>query len=135
MNSMTVTAEEDNLDEVIDFIMDKLSDYELDEDIQMQLELAIEEIFMNIVSYAYNPNVGDAEVHVEVKENPLSVEIGFLDSGVPFNPLEQDADTSKEALEEHEGGLGIHMVKKLMDSVAYTYEDGKNILWIKKRME
>ena len=57
-----------------------------------------------------------------------------MDDGVPFNPLEkEDADTSREALEEHEGGLGILLVKKNMDDVTYSYVDGKNILTILKK--
>ena len=65
----------------------------------------------------------------------MQVTIQFLDHGKPFDPLaKEDADTSGEALEEREGGLGILMVKKSMDDVRYDYENGKNILTIRKRL-
>ena len=57
----------------------------------------------------------------------------FLDRGVPFDPLATaDPDLSPEAIMEREGGLGIFMVKKMMDDVSYAYEDGKNTLTILK---
>ena len=99
----------------------------------MQIRLAVEEIFVNIISYAYRPDVGKAEIYVEVNEVPLSVMIQFMDSGKPFDPLARpDADTSGKMFMERPGGFGILLVKKTMDSVDYEYKDGKNILSIKK---
>jgi len=101
----------------------------------LQLRLAVEEIFVNIASYAYSPEVGEAEIRCEVLEDPLRVVIQFLDSGTPFDPLaKEDADTSQEALMSREGGLGILLVKNTMDDVQYSYEDGKNILTILKKL-
>ena len=61
--------------------------------------------------------------------------IQFLDHGKPYDPLaKEDADTSPEALEAREGGLGILLVKKTMDDVQYVYEGGKNILTIQKKL-
>ena len=133
MKHLVVSAEEEQLDEIADFVMGELEGLELDEETYMQLEITIEEIFINIVSYAYTPETGDVEIGVSLTENPNVLEISFTDSGVPFNPLEKEsADISAKALEEREGGLGIHMVRNLMDDVAYTYADGKNILRVKK---
>ena len=101
----------------------------------MQIAVASEEIFVNISSYAYDPSIGPAEVRCEVLEDPLRVVIQFLDHGKPFDPLaKEDADTSEEALFSREGGLGILLVKETMDDVSYTYQDGKNILTIKKNL-
>ena len=61
--------------------------------------------------------------------------VQFLDGGKPFDPLaKEDAATSEEALMAREGGLGILLVKTTMDGVQYSYEDGKNVLTIVKKL-
>ena len=103
--------------------------------IQTQIDIAVEEIFVNIANYAYNPEIGKAEIVVEITEKPVTVAITFEDSGVPYNPLEkQDPDITLNAEERDIGGLGIFMAKKSMDDIEYTYRDGKNILTIKKAL-
>ena len=74
-------------------------------------------------------------MRVEVVEDPLSVVITFIDNGVPYDPLAKaDPDTTLSAEERDIGGLGIYMVKKSMDEIAYEYKDGQNILKIKKNI-
>ena len=103
---------------------------------RMQMMLAVEEIFVNISSYAYHPEVGQAEVGVDIDGDPPTVTIRFLDQGRPFNPLEKpDADITLSAQDREIGGLGILLVKKIMDQVDYVYENGRNILTIKKEIE
>ena len=107
MENLTVTAIVENLDEVISFVLRRLEKYGCEKKTLMQIRLAVEEIFVNISSYAYDPSVGPAEVCCEVLENPLRVIIQFLDGGKPFDPLaKEDADTSEDALMERDGGLG-----------------------------
>ena len=135
MDVITVKATTEELDTVTDFVEEKLAPYECPMRTMLQLRLAIEEIFVNIASYAYSPEIGEAEVHCEVLKDPLRVMIQFLDSGQPFDPLaREDADTSEEALMSREGGLGILLVKNTMDDVQYSYENGKNILTIQKTL-
>ncbi len=135
MESLTVTAVVDNLDEVIAFVTKRLENYGCDRKTLMQIRLAVEEIFVNISSYAYDPSVGPAEVRCEVLEDPMRVIIQFLDGGKPFDPLaKEDADTSEEALMSRIGGLGILLVKETMDDVSYEYKDGQNILTILKNL-
>ena len=135
MESMTIKAKTEALDTVTDFVEEKLASYECPMRTMLQLRLAIEEIFVNIASYAYSPQEGDAEIRCEVLEDPLRVVIQFLDSGKPFDPLaREDADTSEEGLMSREGGLGILLVKNTMDDVQYSYADGKNILTIQKKL-
>ena len=103
--------------------------------VQMQVELAVEEIFVNIANYAYHPELGEAEVDVDAGGDPPTVTIRFLDHGKPFNPLErEDVDVTAAAESRSIGGLGILLVKKSMDDVEYSYEDGKNILTIRKKL-
>lgn len=135
MKRLTVPAKAECLDEINAFVGGELEQYECPVGIQMQIELAIEEIFVNIANYAYKPVDGEAEIRCEVLRDPLRVIIQFLDKGRPYDPLaKEDADTSAEALLEREGGLGILLVKKTMDDVKYTYEGGKNILTIQKNL-
>lgn len=123
------------LDEVNAFIGGALEPYHCSDMTQMEIALAVEEIFVNIASYAYAPQVGQAEISVETFPDPPSVTIRFLDSGRPFNPLaKQDADVTLSAEDRGIGGLGIYLVKKLMDDVSYDYEGGKNILTIHKKL-
>lgn len=99
------------------------------------IAIAVEEIFVNIAHYAYRPDVGEATIRCEVRRQPVQVTIEFLDSGRPYNPLVHDApDIACSATERSIGGLGILMVKNLMDTVKYEYRDGKNILTIQKNM-
>jgi anti-sigma regulatory factor (Ser/Thr protein kinase) len=136
MKVLQVKAVKENLSQVQEFIMDQLEPFGIPMDIQFQIDMAVEEIFINIASYSYENEVGEATVTCSLSENPLSIEIQFLDNGVPFDPLaKEDADLSVEALEERTGGLGIYMVKQTMDSVSYSYVNGKNILTIGKKLE
>ena len=135
MDHIIVPAKVDALDTVCDFVEERLEPWGCTPRTLFQLRLAIEEIFVNIASYAYKPKEGNAEVRCQVREEPLQVEIQFLDSGVPFDPLaREDADTSQEGLMSREGGLGNLLVKNTMDDVQYTYKDGKNILTIMKNL-
>lgn len=124
----------DQLEPVQDFIMAQLERFDCSPKVQFQLSVAVEEIFVNIAHYAYQPGQdGRATVRCCIQEDPLQVTIQFLDNGKPFNPLaKQDADTTLSAEERDIGGLGILMVKKSMDAVDYEYEGGKNILTIRK---
>ena len=100
-----------------------------------QLYMAVEELFVNIAQYAYNPEIGQTEIQVETQREPLQVSITFIDNGVPFDPLAKpDPDTSLSGRERSFGGLGIFMVKKNMDLVSYKYENGKNMLTIQKKL-
>jgi len=135
MKEMMIEAKVDNLDKVIAFVDEQLEQYDCPMKIQMQVDVAVEEIFVNIASYAYKPDVGDALIRVNVTEEPLAVYLTFMDSGVPYDPLaKEDPDVTLSAEERQIGGLGIFMVKKSMDDVKYEYKDGQNILTIMKNL-
>ena len=135
MKEMTIAATVDNIGAVTDFVDEQLEALDCPMKAQMQINIAIDELFGNIAHYAYNPDVGEATVRVEVIEEPLSVVITFIDGGVPYDPLSaDDPDVTLSAEERGIGGLGIFMVKKSMDEISYRYEDGKNILSIRKNI-
>ena len=135
MKELTLAATIDNIEKVTDFVNAQLEEIDCPMKAQMQIDIAIDELFGNIAHYAYNPETGPATVRVEVTEEPISVIITFIDHGVPYDPLKQeDPDISLSAEERSIGGLGVFMVKKTMDEISYEYRDGKNILRIRKKM-
>lgn len=135
MLQIKVPASIERLDEVTDFVNDRLEELSCPLKAQMQIDIAIDEIFGNIARYAYGSDIGDAVVRVESDTDSLSVVITFIDSGKPFNPLKRDdPDVTLSAEERGIGGLGIYVVKKTMDNVEYEYKDGNNILRIKKKL-
>ena len=136
MKEMTLSAKAENLIKINDFITAEVEAYDCPMNTLMQIELAVEEIFINIACYAYQPGEGEATVRCNVDHEPLQVTIQFIDRGVPYNPLARtDPDTTLPAEDREPGGLGILLVKKTMDSVDYEYKDGKNILTVKKRLQ
>ena len=135
MKELTIAATVDNIPAVTDFVNEQLEALDCPMKAQMQIDIAIDELFGNIAHYAYDPEVGEATVRVEVIEAPLSVVITFIDGGVPYDPLSADnPDITLSAEERSIGGLGIFMVKKSMDEITYRYENGKNILAIRKKI-
>lgn len=136
MKELTIAATVENIETVTDFVNEQLESLDCPMKAQMQIDIAIDELFGNIAHYAYNPEIGQATVRVEVVEEPLSVVITFIDNGVPYDPLtNEDPDTTLSAEERGIGGLGIYMVKKSMDEITYEYKDGQNILTIKKSLK
>lgn len=135
MKELTLAAKIENVETVTDFVNEQLEALDCPMKAQMQIDIAIDELFGNIARYAYTPDTGEATVRVEVTESPLAVIITFIDNGVPYDPLaKEDPDTTLSAEERQIGGLGIYMVKKSMDEITYKYQDGQNILMIKKQI-
>lgn len=135
MKEMTIAATVENIQAVTDFVNEQLESIGCPMKTQIQIDIAIDELFGNIAHYAYNPEVGPATVRVEVEEDPLAVRISFIDNGMPYDPLARaDPDVTLSAEEREIGGLGIYMVKKSMDNVSYEYKDGQNVLRILKNI-
>ena len=134
-NELEIEATTENLPEVQTFVEERLAELDCSPKAQMQIALAVEEVFVNIANYAYAPEKGAATVRVEVSEEPISVTITFLDRGIPYDPLAMDdPDLTIPAEQRKVGGLGVFMVKKTMDDVSYEYRDGQNILTLKKNL-
>ena len=133
MKEMTIKAAVDNIGVVTEFVDRELEALDCPLKAQMQIDVAIDELFGNIARYAYPLEGGQATVRIEVEENPLAVIITFIDSGSPFDPLQRsDPDVTLSAEERQIGGLGIFVVKRTMDAIDYEYKEGQNILKIRK---
>lgn len=136
MAEITVAAALDSLDTVLRFVDGQMEQAGCPLKLMTQVDMAVEEIFVNIAHYAYPPDqTGWALIRCQVEQDPLRIQVQFVDGGVPFNPLaKKDADITLSAEERNIGGLGILMVKRSMDAVDYVYSDGKNILTLTKRL-
>lgn len=135
MNTFNTQADINNLSDVLAFVDEQVERYFCSMKIQMQIDIAIEEIFVNIANYAYGDGTGPVEIRCLVDGDPPCLAVTFIDEGIRYNPLaKEDPDTTLSADERQIGGLGIFMVKKSMDSMEYEYKDGKNILTIRKKL-
>ena len=133
MKELKVKADISELDKVLSFADSILESMDCSMKAQMQIDVAIEELFVNIAHYAYPSGDGEAVIEVEADEANKTVSITFVDQGIPYDPLKNaDPDITLSADERPIGGLGIFMVKKSMDDVSYEYKDNQNRLTIKK---
>ena len=135
MQEITLKACVENIARVTEFVDALLEEKECSMKANMQIDIAIDEIFGNIAHYAYGTGEGEATVQLEINEDERIAELTFIDSGVPYDPLKKDdPDVTLSAEERAIGGLGIFMVKKSMDGMEYRYSEGKNILTLKKKI-
>ena len=135
MKELEITATLKNLPKVISFVEEQTADFGCSLKVRAQINVAAEEVFVNIARYAYFPDTGPAVVRVETVREPLQVILTFLDHGKPFDPLaKQDPDLKLPLEARDPGGLGIFMLKKIMDDVSYEYKDGQNILTFTKNV-
>lgn len=135
MNTLTLEATLENIPKVTDFIDAQLEACECSMKAQMQIDVAIDELFGNIARYAYGEQTGEATVRFDFNEADRTATVSFMDRGIPFNPLEKDdPDVTLSAEARAVGGLGIFLVKKTMDKLTYRFEDGMNVLTLYKHI-
>ena len=135
MVSKTFPANTEALSDVLGFVDEMLQSYECSMKTQMAICIAIEEVFVNVAHYAYGEGEGDMTLGIGFDEESRSVTFVMEDSGVQFDPLQKpDPDITLSAEEREIGGLGIFITKKTMDSLSYSYDDGKNILTMSKKI-
>ena len=127
-------ADKEELPNVQSFVNEEFKKYNLSNKLIYQINLVVEEIFINIASYAYKDKQGDCKITIYNDDDEL-FKMVFEDNGVRFNPLENsEPDITKSASERDIGGLGIFISKKLMDDIQYKYENNTNILYISKNI-
>ena len=124
----------EQLEAVQNWVLEQLQEEELSSEMESLLLICIEEVFVNIASYAYPDSEGMAEVGLELSNHRLT--LCFRDGGIPYNPLEkEDPDLEEDLMDRRIGGLGIFMVKNMMDQLEYTYTEGKNCLKMYKNLK
>ena len=129
-----VAATKENLETVTAFLDEILDEKDCPLKVRLQIDLALEEMYINIANYAYTPKIGEMELRVAFDEAGRELTMVLIDSGIPYDPLaKKDPDVTLSAEKRKIGGLGIYLVKKTMDSMAYERRDGKNIVTMKKK--
>ena len=129
-----VAATKENLETVTAFLDEILDEKDCPLKIRLQIDLALEEMYINIANYAYTPKTGEMELRVEFDEAERELTLVLIDSGLPYDPLaKKDPDVTLSAEKRKIGGLGIYLVKKTMDSMTYERRDGRNIVTMKKK--
>ena len=132
---VTLPAVVDSIRIVTEFVDEQLESHACSLKLQMQIDIAVEEIFVNIAQYAYSEGTGKAKISLNMLESPSRFVITFTDTGIPYDPLAKpDPNIRLSAQERQIGGLGIYMVKKSMDDMRYERREGQNILTIVKNM-
>ena len=133
-DELKISADVANLDRVLEFVESRLEANDASMKSTIQINVAVEEIYVNIAHYAYGDSTGDAIIQVSFKDR--DVHITFIDSGMPYDPLAKpDPDVTLPAEEREIGGLGIYMVKKSMDDVIYKRDGDKNVLTLVKSID
>lgn len=133
MSTLTIDALTNNLPKVLSFIHANLEQGLCPSSTQAKIELAVEEVFVNIANYAYGDAVGSVAISCMLKTNPMGICITISDNGCAFNPLlHKKADLTLPAQERGIGGLGIFLFKKIMDEVTYARKDNCNVLTLTK---
>lgn len=119
------------LNEFIDLVAEEVG---LDMSLTMSLNLAMEEAVVNVMDYAY-PNGQKGNVDIEVTADQEWMTFVITDTGIAFDPTtKEDADTTLSAEERPIGGLGIFLVRQLMDDINYEREGNKNVLTLRKKL-
>lgn len=135
MKRLTLPNDIETIPQLNEFIDGFCEERGIDFDITMRLNLAIEEAVVNVMSYAYpKGTVGNVDIEVEADEDYITFVI--RDSGVPFDPTQKDeVDTTLSVEERQIGGLGIHLVRTIMDVINYEYTNHQNILTLRKKLK
>ena len=134
MKEITLEAKVDNLNTVLSAVDEELEKADCTMMAQMAIDVAVEEIFVNIASYAYGDATGDATIIIDVDAGSSMATITFIDSGTPYNPLEKpDPDMALSMKERGAGGMGIYLAKSIMDEMEYEYVDSCNHLTMRRR--
>ena len=127
-NELQIEARIENVDHVLDFVDERLADYP--QDVRNMIGVAVDEVFSNISHYAYPSTVGNVTIRVDVGDE---ITLEFEDSGIAFDPFCAPPPDLAPPPEGREiGGLGIFMVKNIVDSIQYRRAEGKNITTLKK---
>ena len=132
--SLTLENDISNISQLNDFVSEVAEEIGYDDEATMELNLAIEEAVVNVMKYAY-PLGTKGDMNITAECNDVRLKFTITDSGMPFDPTtKEDADTTLSAEDRPIGGLGIYLVRQLMDSMNYERVNGKNVLTLRKKL-
>ena len=129
MNNYQFEANLDLVDEMMLPIISSLEEIDVDHKKVYQINLALEEILVNIARYAYAPDKGLIDISYEISDNPKQLKVIIKDKGKAFNPLEKEEPDLEASVQDRKiGGLGIYIVKNIVDDIKYQRINNENIL-------
>ena len=134
-HSITLTNDIQQVPQLADFVDMVCEEVGMDMAVAIQMNLAMEEAVVNVMSYAY-PVDTVGNVTITAESNGEQLQFTIIDSGTPFDPTaKEEVDTTLSSEERPIGGLGIHLVRQLMNSINYERIDGKNVLTLRKKLD
>lgn len=132
---LTLPNDVKTVPQLASFVEEVAESHGADLSVTMSLNLALEEAVVNVMNYAY-PKDTFGEINITASFSDNSLIFTISDAGTPFDPTKvSDPDTLLSAEDRPIGGLGIHLVRQIMDEVCYIYENGHNILTLKKKIQ
>ena len=135
VRSITLPNDVQDVPRLAEFVDSVCEEVGFDMTTTMQMNLAIEEAVVNVMNYAYPPGQS-GEVNIEAMVNDVRLKVVISDQGLPFDPTAKgEVDTTLSAEDRPIGGLGIHLVRQLMDTINYERVDGRNILTLRKLLK
>lgn len=136
-NKICISANKDEAAKAIDSIVEFILANGADRKTASRIQIALEEVLVNVASYAYQDKRGNIEIEYEIVFDPIkTLKVTIIDSGMAFDPLaKEDPDIVSFYEQKKIGGLGIYMTKQIMDEVVYQRKDNKNILVLKKTID
>lgn len=130
---LSIKNEVEELTKLPEFVDTVCEEAGVDMALIASLNLALEEAATNVVLYAYEG--GEGIIDIDAVYTPEYLKFIITDAGIPFDPTQkEDADTTLSAEERPIGGLGIFLVRQIMDTIAYERKDGHNILTLIKKL-
>lgn len=133
--SLIIDNDTRELQRLVDFVEALCRELSLDRECAMSLQLALEEAVVNVMQYAYAPGT-KGEITIRVEHEASKLLFCIEDGGLPFDPTEvADADVSLPADQREIGGLGIYIVRQIMDKVEYSRRGQRNILRLTKTIK
>jgi anti-sigma regulatory factor (Ser/Thr protein kinase) len=133
VKTLTIAADLSEIDGVRRFLRDELQGAGISEQNFFKIELAVVEICINVIRYAYPRDRG--VINLSLKEGRKRVAVEIRDSGIPFDPCAAPKPDVKEIVAAgRKGGLGIYLTLRLMDTCDYRREDGQNVLTMIKKI-
>jgi len=131
---LTLHNDIEQVPQLAEFVEEVCEELNIDPSTTMQINLALEEAVVNVMSYAYAQNT-KGEINIEASANDVRLKFTICDTGSPFDPTaKEDVDTTLSVEDRPIGGLGIHLVRQLMDSINYERIDNQNVLTLRKKL-
>ncbi len=133
--TITLTNDIAEVQRLKTFFAEYAQEHDFSQELILDMNLVFEEVVSNIIFYGYNERTKQPRIEIDIQHEPETLTIVISDDATPFNILEAPEPDLDIPFEEREiGGMGIHLVKTLMDELEYARIDGRNVLTMRKSL-